>query len=275
MPPGGWSKLRPLDSRHRQPIRIVLLYVTGLGANTAYLESIPGPIQKQPVSNTLLQTVIYKLSDTNLPYIGPILLTLNLYQGQYRNSQFVTRLLNNLTGRYDSIFASQGLRFGSPFSPHQGQYRNSQLVTLYYKLWYTSYRTQICHISNIEKMFSWSYMECSVWTRKICDEYNLTGRYDSIFASQGLRFGSPFSPPLADLEYILKFVRNATWWFIEVAPGYGYQYTYPIRRCFTRSTCYRRNVSKNATSRFGFNENIFPVDSPRVERRGTRIVTLG
>ena len=39
-----------------------------------------------------------------------------------------------------------------------------------------------------------------------------------IFASQGLRFGSPFSPPLADLEYILKFTRNATWWFIEVAP---------------------------------------------------------
>jgi hypothetical protein len=27
MPPGGLSKLRPLDSRHRQPIRIVLLYV--------------------------------------------------------------------------------------------------------------------------------------------------------------------------------------------------------------------------------------------------------
>jgi urease accessory protein len=42
--------------------------------------------------------------------------------------------------------------------------------------------------------------------------------YTGIFASQGLRFGSPFSPPLADLEYILKFARNATWWFIEVAP---------------------------------------------------------
>jgi hypothetical protein len=40
----------------------------------------------------------------------------------------------------------------------------------------------------------------------------------TIFASQGLRFGSPFSPPLADLKYILKFTRNATWWFIEVAP---------------------------------------------------------
>jgi hypothetical protein len=39
-----------------------------------------------------------------------------------------------------------------------------------------------------------------------------------IFASQGLRFVSPFSPPLADLEYNLKFARNATWWFIEVAP---------------------------------------------------------
>ena len=41
---------------------------------------------------------------------------------------------------------------------------------------------------------------------------------EHIFASQGLRFGSPFSPPLADLEYILKFAHNATWWLIEVAP---------------------------------------------------------
>ena len=44
------------------------------------------------------------------------------------------------------------------------------------------------------------------------------GHHCHIFASQWLRFGSPFSPPLADLEYILKFARNATWWFIEVAP---------------------------------------------------------
>jgi hypothetical protein len=29
MPPGGLLKLRPLDSRHRQPIRIVLLYYVG------------------------------------------------------------------------------------------------------------------------------------------------------------------------------------------------------------------------------------------------------
>ena len=32
---------------------------------------------------------------------GPILLTENLYKGQCRNSQFVTLLLNNLTGPYD------------------------------------------------------------------------------------------------------------------------------------------------------------------------------
>jgi hypothetical protein len=31
----------------------VLALITGLGANTANLESIQGPIQKQPVSNTI------------------------------------------------------------------------------------------------------------------------------------------------------------------------------------------------------------------------------
>ena len=73
-----------------------------------------------------------------------------------------------------------------------------------------------------------------------------------IFASQGLRFGYPFSPPLADLEYILR-IRALIFHLLR------YQYTYPISRRFTRSTCYRRNVSKDATSRFGSNENIFPV----------------
>jgi hypothetical protein len=34
--------------------------------------------------------------------------------------------------------------------------------------------------------------------------WNRHGHECSIFASQGLRFGSPFSPPLADLEYILR-----------------------------------------------------------------------
>ena len=56
-------------------------------------------------------------------------------------------------------------------------------------------------------------IDCDVWYVKNNSLLCLI-----IFASQGLRFGSPFSPPLADLEYILKFARNATWWFIEVAP---------------------------------------------------------
>ena len=46
---------------------------------------------------------------------------------------------------------------------------------------------------------------------KTCIHIHLKlSHFESIFASQGLRFGSPFSPHLADLEYILKFARNAT-----------------------------------------------------------------
>jgi hypothetical protein len=63
---------------------------------------------------------------------------------------------------------------------------------------------------------------CLWWPCLLTDRDEMSNIYrrtfHSIFASQGLRFGSPFSPPLADLEYILKFARNATWWFIEVAP---------------------------------------------------------
>ena len=33
---------------------VLALGSTGLGANTANLESIPGPIQKQPVRNTMI-----------------------------------------------------------------------------------------------------------------------------------------------------------------------------------------------------------------------------
>jgi hypothetical protein len=33
-------------------------FPTGLGANTAYLESISGPIQKQPISNTIIYNVM-------------------------------------------------------------------------------------------------------------------------------------------------------------------------------------------------------------------------
>ena len=38
------------------------------------------------------------------------------------------------------------------------------------------------------------------------------GIFQIIFASQGLRFGSPFSPPLADLEYILRICALIFHW---------------------------------------------------------------
>jgi hypothetical protein len=41
---------RGIDSRSA----VLVLDPTGLGANTANRESIPGPIQKQPVSNTII-----------------------------------------------------------------------------------------------------------------------------------------------------------------------------------------------------------------------------
>jgi hypothetical protein len=67
------------------------------------------------------------------------------------------------------------------------------------------------HLSHLPKLWNfslgWQFFPTLQWHI-----------YIIIFASQGLRFGSPFSPPLADLEYILKFARNATWWFIEVTP---------------------------------------------------------
>ena len=62
------------------------------------------------------------------------------------------------------------------------------------------------------------YMEGYKVKEKTAMFQNSVGTLYIIFASQGLQFGSPFSPPLADLECILKFMRNATWWFIEVAP---------------------------------------------------------
>jgi hypothetical protein len=45
----------------------------------------------------------------------------------------------------------------------------------------------------------------------VCNFF-LTGNQSVIFASQGLRFGSPFSPPLADLEYILRIRALISHW---------------------------------------------------------------
>ena len=53
-------------------------------------------------------------------------------------------------------------------------------------------------ISCISNRFYFTLV-CSVYRNHI-----LVLFFIHIFASQGLRFGSPFSPPLADLEYILR-----------------------------------------------------------------------
>ena len=46
-----------------------------------------------------------------------------------------------------------------------------------------------------------------------------------IFASQGLRFGSPFSPPLADLEYILR-IRALTFHWLRLPVHVSNQKTF-------------------------------------------------
>ena len=50
----------------------------------------------------------------------------------------------------------------------------------------------------------WSFfIGIVVWITRMCWNFFI-GIVYGIFASQGLRFGSPFPPPLADLEYILR-----------------------------------------------------------------------
>ena len=85
----------------------------------------------------------------------------------------------------------------------------------------------------------------------------------TIFASQGLRFGSPFSPPLADLEYILRIRALILHWLqlpVHVSNQKMFYTDHVLStKCKQR---WHRNVliwQWFATSRFGSNENIFPV----------------
>jgi hypothetical protein len=85
----------------------------------------------------------------------------------------------------------------------------------------------------------------------------------TIFASQGLRFGSPFSPPLADLEYILR-IRALIFHWLRLPVHVSNQKTFYTERMLS-TKCkqkWHRNAlvwQRFATSRFGSNENIFPV----------------
>jgi hypothetical protein len=85
----------------------------------------------------------------------------------------------------------------------------------------------------------------------------------SIFASQGLRFGSPFSPPLADLDYILR-IRTLIFHWLRLPVHVSNQKTFYMEHMLSTKCKQRwhRNAliwQRFATSRYGSNENIFPV----------------
>ena len=101
--------------------------------------------------------------------------------------------------------------------------------------------------------------------RLVCS-YRPTNRqymYIYIFASQGLRFGSPFSPPLADLEYILR-IRALIFHWLRLPVHVSNQKTFYTEHMLStkcKQRWYRNALiwQRFATSRFGSNENIFPV----------------
>ena len=104
--------------------------------------------------------------------------------------------------------------------------------------------------------------------RKFAGEKNIFIYVESfmgwtIFASQGLRFGSPFSPPLADLEYILR-IRTLIFHWLRLPVHVFNQKTFYTEHMLS-TKCkqkWHRNAfiwQRFATSRFGSNENIFPV----------------
>ena len=81
----------------------------------------------------------------------------------------------------------------------------------------------------------------------------------TIFASQGL----PFSPPLADLEYILR-IRALIFHWLRLQVHVSNQKTLYTEHMLSTKCKQRwhRNAliwQRFATSRFGSNENIFPV----------------
>ena len=90
------------------------------------------------------------------------------------------------------------------------------------------------------------------------------GMYSTSFASQGLRFGSPFSPPLADLEYILRIHALIFHWLrlpVHVSNQKTF-YTEHMLSTKCKQLRWHRNAliwQRFATSRFGSNENIFSI----------------
>jgi hypothetical protein len=101
----------------------------------------------------------------------------------------------------------------------------------------------------------------NLWVRS--NKEKLKAYIYNIFASQGLPFGSPFSPTLADLEYILRIHALIFHW-LRLPVHVSNQKTFYTEHMLSTKCKQRwhRNAliwQRFATSRFGSNKNIFPV----------------
>ena len=101
----------------------------------------------------------------------------------------------------------------------------------------------------------------NLWVRS--NKEKLKAYIYNIFTSQGLPFGSPFSPTLADLEYILRIHALIFHW-LRLPVHVSNQKTFYTEHMLSTKCKQRwhRNAliwQRFATSRFGSNKNIFPV----------------
>ena len=125
------------------------------------------------------------------------------------------------------------------------------IPTKFALIWFNGFRGEDLNVilyQNMSNLYN-QYKSVEGKNSRKKPEYMLIYSLSCIFASQGLRFGSPFSPPLADLEYILRIHALIFDW-IRVLVA-------------VTNEILKRESSKCI------------LDLPRVERRGTRIVTLG
>jgi hypothetical protein len=136
-------------------------------------------------------------------------------------------------------------------------------LNYFFKVWHTggyNIRRYFCR----SQWNKGSSLLVSTWpTTSHTVHFNSSFPYLFIFASQGLRFGSPFSPPLADLEYILR-IRALIFHWLRLPVHVSNQKTFYTEHMLS-TKCkqkWHRNAliwQRFATSRFGSNENIFPV----------------
>jgi hypothetical protein len=96
--------------------------------------------------------------------------------------------------------------------------------------------------------------------------------FGSIFASHGLRFGSPFSPPLADLEYILiKYITNK--FFFTGRCHFQLSNIRITKRFWLAGDDDYLRYATSINHQVALRISKYILDPPRVERRGTQHYT--